>query len=466
MKIWAVILRIYYWFRAKMRHEEDPVQRFRREQSSKKISVYLPFNNLRDYFNKVESKFGNALLHSPKLQAAVDKRLKMGSHIDSNEITINKYTSQQEYMKAAKQMFRESLNAELTPKKEAQDAVKDRIEKKSKSQKRAEATYKKSLEALRKSREEELKKLESDLESKPKQMLKETLARQMEDIGYLNRKQLDDSTVRWEITHNLVERFASLIFAEEIKNLPDTTRAKFGASSTTQGYYDKGLLRTVDEESRMDIVESMLSARMNHPKSRGMEDSDIYVKRDIHGTGVHVIIMFDRSGSMDENQRLDAAKRAVMALFKAIRLNNPQNVVDVIAFDTRAQIVSLMDVWNCQPKGFTNTGEALRLADQLLAGSKVDRRMVYMVTDGLPEAYRKGDEFIAGDNAKAMEYALQNANLLRRYKNLRFIMLLLEPKEQVYIDAAKKISEVVSGKIITTDPKKLVSDLLVDYIGK
>jgi len=197
-----------------------------------------------------------------------------------------------------------------------------------------------------------------------------------------------------------------------------------------------------------------------------MEDSDIYVKRDIHGTGVHVVIMFDRSGSMDENQRLDAAKRAVMALYKAIRLNNPQNIVDVIAFDTRAEIVSLMDVWNCQPKGFTNTGEALRIADQLLGVSKVDRRMVYMVTDGLPEAYRKGDEFIAGDNAKAMDYALANANLMKRYKNLRFIMLLLEPKDKVYLEAAKKISEVVSGKIITTDPKKLVSDLLVDYIGK
>jgi Mg-chelatase subunit ChlD len=222
----------------------------------------------------------------------------------------------------------------------------------------------------------------------------------------------------------------------------------------------------VEEESRMDISESLVAARLHHPNVRHIEDSDIIVKRDVRGSGVHVIIMFDKSGSMDENLRLDAAKRAVMALYKAIKTHNHQNRVDIVAFDTRAEMVSLKDVWECQPKGFTNTGEALRLADILLKESKMDRMIVYLVTDGLPEAYRKGNDYVAGDNEKAMEYALENAKLLKRYKGLRFILLLLEPKEEVYVEAAKKLAEEIGGRIITTDPKKLATDLLVDYIDR
>jgi Mg-chelatase subunit ChlD len=310
-----------------------------------------------------------------------------------------------------------------------------------------------------------MKQLEREIAKKPKKVLKESIAKQMEDIGYLKKVQSDGHTSKWEITQNLVERFASLIFAEEIKKLPEVSKTRPGASPVTQGYYEKGVLRTIDEESRMDIVDSMVAARMNHPRFKELDDSDIMVKRDIHGTGVHVVIMFDKSGSMDENKRLDAAKRAVMALYKAIKQHNPHNVVDIVAFDTRAELVSLMDVWDCEPKGFTNTGEAVRIANDLLNESRVDRRMVYLVTDGLPEAYRKGDDFLAGDTDKAMDYTLKNIKPLKKYKNLRFILLLMEPEEDVYIDAAKQIADEIDGKIITTDPQKLATDLLVDYVG-
>jgi len=465
LKIWGWVLRVFYWFRAKLKGEEDPVKKWEREMAKKKISVYIPFTDLRNYYNKIESKFGNALLHSPKLQAKVDKQLKMGKHIKANELTMNKQADPDAYVKAAKQVLRESLNKKFIKKKDERDRVDKGIKVKSKKKKKAKKRYESTIEKLRKKREEEMKELEREITRKPKKVLKEAIAKQMEDIGYLKKVGSDDNTAKWEITHNLVERFASLIFAEEIKKLPEVSKTRPGASPVTQGYYEKGSLRTIDEESRMDIVDSMVAARINHPGSRHLEDSDIMVKRDIHGTGVHVVIMFDKSGSMDENKRLDAAKRAVMALYKAIKQHNPQNVVDIVAFDTRAELVSLMDVWDCEPKGFTNTGEAIRVANDLLNESKVDRRMVYLVTDGLPEAYRKGDDFLAGDTDKAMDYALKNIEPMKNYKNLRFILLLMEPEEDVYIDAAKKIAEEIDGKIITTDPQKLATDLLVDYVG-
>ena len=55
LRIWAGILRVFYWIRAKIKGEEDPVVKFRREMAKKKISMYLPFTDLRNYYNKIES---------------------------------------------------------------------------------------------------------------------------------------------------------------------------------------------------------------------------------------------------------------------------------------------------------------------------------------------------------------------------------------------------------------------------
>lgn len=464
LKVWAAILRAWYWIRSKFTKEEDPVEKFKKEKAGRKVNIAIPFDGIRSQYNSIESKFGNALLKSPELQAKVDKKLASSKQVTTDDITLSKYSDPDSYVKAAKQMLRESLNEEMKKETGKTEKVQKDIKLKKKKQKEAYESYKKAIENLRRKRDDELRKVQDEMRRKPREVLKETLAKQMEDIGYLRRPKEEEGG--WEITQNLVERFASLIFAEEIKKLPEHTRTRVGASAVTQGYYDKGQLRTVEEESRMDIVDSIVNARLNHPGYRGLEDSDITVKRDVHGSGVHVVIMFDRSGSMEENMRLDAAKRSVMALYKAIKGHDRNNIVDIIAFDTRADIVSLMDVWDCQPRGFTNTGEAIRLAEGLLNESKMDRRMVYLVTDGLPEAYKEGNEYVAGDPELAMEYALKHARLLRKYKNLRFILLLLEPEEEMFVEAAEKIVEEMDGKIITTDPKKLATDLLVDYIGE
>jgi hypothetical protein len=43
-------------------------------------------------------------------------------------------------------------------------------------------------------------------------------------------------------------------------------------------------------------------------------------------------------------------------------------------------------------------------------------------------------------------------------------VLLLEPEEDMYVEAATKIAKRAAGSLIVTDPKHLAGEMLVDYV--
>jgi uncharacterized protein with von Willebrand factor type A (vWA) domain len=223
-------------------------------------------------------------------------------------------------------------------------------------------------------------------------------------------------------------------------------------------------MKTVDEVSRMDIVESMLTSRLAHPGHHAMDDEDVRVNRELSGCSLHVVLVFDKSSSMEENNRILAAKKAVLALYKAIKRRDRRNTVDLVGFDTDVRPMDLVSVWESKPGGFTNTGAALRAAREILERSRADQNIVYLITDGYPEAYTEKDgRSIAGDNERSLASAVAEAGELRRVRNVRLVHILLEPKERIFVDAAEKIVGAAHGKLITTDPARLAAEMLTDY---
>jgi len=80
--------------------------------------------------------------------------------------------------------------------------------------------------------------------------------------------------------------------------------------------------------------------------------------------------------------------------------------------------MDLVQVWEARPSGFTNTGEALKVARELVEKSSQDLKIIYLITDGFPEAYTEGGRGIAGDNARSMAFALEQAAALVRVRNV------------------------------------------------
>ncbi len=189
-----------------------------------------------------------------------------------------------------------------------------------------------------------------------------------------------------QVTFGLIERFARLVLEEESRQLPSDVRLSLTGSAST-GVYEKARLRRSEEIAHLDLPGSLLAARLEG--SRHIDETTSYVFREITSERVHVVLVFDKSGSMSESEKLPAAKKALLALYVAIRKRHPQATIDVVAFDNEVRVLDLLELWECTPGAFTNTAEALHTAHMLLAASRATRKEVYLVTDGLPESVHR-----------------------------------------------------------------------------
>ena len=178
------------------------------------------------------------------------------------------------------------------------------------------------------------------------------------------------------VTYGLVERFARLLLQETERNAPTDVRFAVRGGAAT-GVYEKARLRLQDEVARMDVPSSLIAARLNG--SRHLDESTSYIYREATGESVHVVLAFDRSGSMAEDGKLDAAKKALLALYVAVRRKYPRATIDVLSFENEVRVLDLVELWKCPPGAFTNTAEVLRVAHRLLAASRAHRRDFFFI---------------------------------------------------------------------------------------
>ncbi|MHB1435107.1 MAG: hypothetical protein ACYCPN_04460 [Thermoplasmata archaeon] len=265
------------------------------------------------------------------------------------------------------------------------------------------------------------------------------------------------------VTYGLIERFARLLLEEESRQLPGGVRLAPGGTGST-GIYEKGRLRQSAEIAHLDVVQSLLAARMSG--QRHIDESTSLVYREIPTETVHIVLAFDKSGSMAEDGKLEAAKKALLALYVAIRKRYPDATIDVLAFDNEVRIFDLVELWETRPGSFTNTAEALRTIHGLLEASRARRREVYLLTDGLPESYTERDGRVHSSRLdEAMAQALLRARELSTVPALKFALLLFRSDHPEYEAAARQIARTVGGEMLVTDPTSLGVELLVRWAG-
>lgn len=321
-------------------------------------------------------------------------------------------------------------------------------------------TIRQQMEVLAKE-EESLEKDEiRKSEERAADAVREDLIREMEEAGYVSRK-----ANRLEITTTLVERYAQIILMEELGQMPASAQARLQSHGVSTGIYEKGRKRSAIELDRMDILATHLASKLRHPKQRMALDEDFaIVARELLSNVAHVVILLDRSGSMAQNERLENAKRAALALFRAVKDHDRKNIVDIVAYDNEVAVLDLYGVWTCVPGSFTNTGAALRTAASLLAQSRADRKMVYLITDGLPEAFTTPVGPVqAGDLDGALKDALAGAEALRRVRTVRMTTILLESQDERYLTAATRIADALEGPVFSVEGRRLAREMLTDY---
>ncbi|HXQ95000.1 MAG TPA: hypothetical protein VN864_07555 [Thermoplasmata archaeon] len=355
--------------------------------------------------------------------------------------------------------------ARLTPRE--RDELTERVDKTLSARERdlrreAEAKRREADEqrrALEAEREEARRRAEVEARDRVREAESKRVDRELKERGFVAEK---DGGLA--VTYGLVERFARLVLEEETKQLPSDVRLSLAGGAST-GMYEKSRLRQSDEIAHLDLPSSILAARQ--AGLRHIDETTSYVYREVTSERVHVVLAFDRSGSMAEGEKLPAAKKALLALYVAVRKRHPDATIDVLAFDNRVDLLDLVELWECKPGAFTNTGEALRTAFLLLRASRASRREVYLVTDGLPEAYTDEDGNVrSGNLAAAMESALVHARELSTVRPLKFSLVLIRSEHPEYETAAREIARTLEGTMVVTDPNRLGVELLVRWIGR
>ena len=265
------------------------------------------------------------------------------------------------------------------------------------------------------------------------------------------------------VTYGLVQRFARLVLEDETRHLPGEARRSLKGSGST-GVYEKARLRQADEVAHLDISSSIIAARLTG--SRHIDEASSFVYREVLSERVHVVLALDKSGSMEEHGKLLAAKKAFLALYTAVRQRYPDATIDVLAFDNEVHVLDLLELWECPPGSFTNTGEAIHLAHLLLRPSRATRKEFFLITDGLPESYTDLEGQVRSGNLDAaMEYTLARAEELRTIGAFRFSMVLLKSDHPEYEKAARLITRQLQGELVVTDPTRLGFELLVRWAG-
>ena len=352
--------------------------------------------------------------------------------------------------------------ARLTPRQqqELETSVTRDISERERALAREAEAKRKEAEAQRRRLEEERQEAERRAQREADQWARQAeeqrLRRELSERGLVNEK-----SGQLTITYSLVERFAKLVLEAESRALPGDVRMSLKGGAST-GVYEKARLRISDEVAHLDIPSSLLAARQ--AGSRHIDESTSYVFREILAERVHIVLALDKSGSMGEGEKLPAAKKALLALYVAVRRRYPDATIDVIAFDNEVRLLDLVSLWETPPGSFTNTGEALRTAYLLLRSSRANRKELFLVTDGLPEAYTDPDgRTKSGNLDKAMEYALVRAQELTAVKPFRSTMVLIKSENPDYEKAARLLTHQLNGELVVTEPQRLGIEMLVRW---
>jgi Mg-chelatase subunit ChlD len=400
----------------------------------------------------------------PRFRKAVRDRLRTRPLKERMREAWNRLLAREDYEDLARRLMEESLASEERRIGEdvhrRESDMEARLSELSAEEEARRKALDDALARLDRERQEAEELARKAAEKEPFEAARRDVLSELEDAGLLKR-----GDAGWLVTERLVDRFAEIVLAEETRKMGAARGRATGAWADGEGNWAREPLFSEYDLSHMDILGSALRARSRTPAGSELRlyEDDVVIYREERGASHHVILIFDQSGSMEENGRIDAAKRAVLALHRAIKRDNATNRVDILAMSTSVTPMSLVEVWEAEPRGFTNTGNALKRAGDLLRASRTERGLVYLITDGLPEAYTKDGEDIASTPEKCLAYALEQARALKMQQTVELAIILLEADDAVYVKAAEAIAKETKGRVFKAKPEDLAQKLLRDF---
>lgn len=182
---------------------------------------------------------------------------------------------------------------------------------------------------------------------------------------------------------------------------------------------------------------------------------------------VATLLAIDRSRSMGERGYLLAAKRLALALTTLIHTRFPRDRLDLLTFSNEARPVAIPDLvpleWDRFAIG-TNIHDALAAGRRKLAGTSGLQRVLVLITDGEPTAYRDASgevRYSEPPTPEALATTYAEARRLRRERILLIVALLT--RERQIVSFARELARHAEGRLVLAEPDDLNVAMLLGY---
>jgi uncharacterized protein with von Willebrand factor type A (vWA) domain len=232
----------------------------------------------------------------------------------------------------------------------------------------------------------------------------------------------------------------------------------------------------------LDVVRTLLKAVVRRAAVPGGRHSqkaislcvdDFEIRQFDTATEATTVLLLDMSWSMSWAGRFSAAKRVALALDHLIRTRFPRDHFFVVGFSTRAREIAIRDLPEvCWDMGepFTNLQEGLMVAERLIAKHPSASPQIIVITDGQPTAYFAGAELhvewpmgFGGVSPHAVAETMKQVHRVTRC-GITINTFMLDDAPEL-LGFVEHMTEKNRGRAFFTDPSRLGSFLMVDYLN-
>ena len=235
-----------------------------------------------------------------------------------------------------------------------------------------------------------------------------------------------------------------------IHETPEKTRHGSKVTSFTRPH-DIG-----DDYELLAIEETLLKSLERNPNQITLEQRDFRVYKSIHQSRMCAGLLIDKSGSMKDNEKINAAIETALAFSELLKVN-PSDTLKVFTFSDDVEEIKPCDIVNIECVGWTDIKVAMKAFRKSVAGEEGDKH-AYLITDSEPN-YEDGERV---GFEKASVGVLEEA---LRYRDdqitLNIIMLSWTPHLK---DFASSLAKKNLGRVFFTTPYSLGEIILEDYL--
>ncbi len=235
-----------------------------------------------------------------------------------------------------------------------------------------------------------------------------------------------------------------------IHETPENTRYGSKVTSFTRPH------EIGDDYELLAIEDTLMKSLERNPNRITLEQRDFRVYKSIHQSKMCAGLLIDKSGSMKDNERINAAIETALAFSELLRVN-PTDTLKVFTFSDDVEEIKPSDIVNIDCKGWTDIRSAMKAFRKAVVGEEGDKH-VYLITDTEPNY--EGGERIGFEKASVgvLEEALhyRDAQI-----TLNIIMLSWTPHLK---DFASTLAKKNLGRVFFTTPYSLGEIILEDYL--